>query len=1474
MEQPHMRKINTKLLLGLLLGTLFATGAVFGIHHFQYGRIADSLLWQARRGEEQGQVRRQSRYLQRYLEFNRKDLDAKVQLAKLWTSEEFDDSPRERARAVRMLDDVLAQGDDRPELRRLLVKAALEVRQYKMARNHLEKLLTREFLRNPPDPAATDTKHDAERGEAAGYAGQLLEYENQIDKALRCYRLAKLHAPQIESNYLNLAHLLRKQDRLEPRRLQASQREADRTIDELVKNNPYSAQAYRTRWRYRREFGLIVLQNVPDGGKASGQVTLKEAASDVEAALQRAPESLETLLAAADRECLETQAALFASGSDQDKEKLRQKHRDQALAYIRQGLKLHSQRGRRVAVDLPMFRLLWHKANLLLDDLSESSEFQVLSSEKDQSELRTHNSELRHRQAQMMEVAQAIEQARKTRGSPDACDFLKARLLLLDRRWAEAVTLLEQVRPVLDGQAELAGQINRYLGQCYEQLAEPGQMFKAYERLRQNEPNSLAAQLGMAQAEWMLRHFDKAAEIFQRLAQSRKLPAKAWLDYARLELERQVQLGQPNWTDFQIVLKNAERLNPEAVEVPLAKAQWQMLQGELDEARRLLAAAQAERIWNNSSELWTARISLELRDKKDAGFAKARKLLAQAKQQLGDRSVLLRLAEARVLAEEKGQGAEEAINRLAGDSDAFLKESDQAQLLSGLADVQLSLKNVRAARALWQRVAKLPSRRGDLPLQMLLFDLAHKLEDEEGVRQAIAAIRTVEGNQGPFHRLGEALRLTWSAEKADAAEQSKLLQDARALLDSVQALRPDWPPVYTARAQVETLAGRKDQARSNLHKAIELGESSPSVIREYVELLLRDSPDEEAAQRQAAWALKKVSEPLLGNAELWRLAATVAAHRKDVRRAQELLDKNRPEKDAHDFRALMWEGLLLAEANNPDAEKKLRAAVEIAKREPEPYVVLVQYLARGKREKDAVAVLESARQHLPPAQLELTLGRCYEILGRKQAAQARYEEALNGHRRDAAVVRRVANFYWNANKFAEVEPLLRDIVEKRVQNPSMEDVNWARWHLALVLASSADYGRFREALGLVGLRLDNNGHLVRDAQRERDDSSDNRRFQARVLASQASHRPFRQRARELLEEMEHNKALPSDERFILAMLYESEDEWIKAKPILAELANQREPAPRHLAYYVQTLIEHRELREAAKALERLETVEEQRGSEPNAFAAVELRARLLEEQHAGEKALKILEGHISRKRAHPDEVLLLLNSMRRQKKFVQAYQRCLQAWKEGKCSPEMIGGASVALLRSMQSNGVPANSDQVRTIEQHLNKALESKPKSVVLMLHLAELYDQHARWDEAEAMYRRVLQPENEPKNIVALNNLAWLLAQRSVDAEKHQEALRRIETAVAGIGRRADLLDTRGLVHMKLGHDAEALADFRAAAADMPSPAHLFHLARAHYKASDKTNAFKVLKLAQEQGLQASVLHPSEQSEYQRMMRELRIR
>ncbi len=302
-----MRKINAKVALLLLIGCIVCTGAVFGIHHFQYRRIADSLLWQARRAEEQGEVRRQAKYLQRYLEFNPKDLAEKARLAKLWAGDTFAGSTRERLKAVRLLDEVLTRGEDQPELRRLLVKSALEVQALKMARNHLEKLLSRAFLDSPADaPAAVEQLANRERGEAEGYAGQLLEAENHPEKALICYRLAVRHAPEVQGSYVRLARLLRTQKELDPRQVRHNQDEADRTLDALVRRNPLSHEAYLARWQYRREFGLINLSEAKNSSETR-KIAIKDAANDVVQALQRAPDAVEVLLAAADLERLEGQ---------------------------------------------------------------------------------------------------------------------------------------------------------------------------------------------------------------------------------------------------------------------------------------------------------------------------------------------------------------------------------------------------------------------------------------------------------------------------------------------------------------------------------------------------------------------------------------------------------------------------------------------------------------------------------------------------------------------------------------------------------------------------------------------------------------------------------------------------------------------------------------------------------------------------------------------------------------------------------------------------------------------------------------------------------------------------------------------------------------------------------------------------------------------------------------------------------------
>ncbi len=42
----------------------------------------------------------------------------------------------------------------------------------------------------------------------------------------------------------------------------------------------------------------------------------------------------------------------------------------------------------------------------------------------------------------------------------------------------------------------------------------------------------------------------------------------------------------------------------------------------------------------------------------------------------------------------------------------------------------------------------------------------------------------------------------------------------------------------------------------------------------------------------------------------------------------DLMGKNRAAGDGKDYRELLWEGRLLAEANRPEAEQKLRKALE------------------------------------------------------------------------------------------------------------------------------------------------------------------------------------------------------------------------------------------------------------------------------------------------------------------------------------------------------------------------------------------------------------------------------------------------------------------------------------------------------------------------------------------------------------------
>jgi tetratricopeptide (TPR) repeat protein len=444
----------------------------------------------------------------------------------------------------------------------------------------------------------------------------------------------------------------------------------------------------------------------------------------------------------------------------------------------------------------------------------------------------------------------------------------------------------------------------------------------------------------------------------------------------------------------------------------------------------------------------------------------------------------------------------------------------------------------------------------------------------------------------------------------------------------------------------------------------------------------------------------------------------------------------------------------------------------------------------------------------------------------------------------------------------EAEPLLRRLASGEVKAPPAQ-VERARLGLAVVLASGTDYRRFREALDLVGLKLDAQGKLAPEADRGRE-STECKRCKARVLATQPQ-KQFRARAVELLKELNDAGALLPDDRFVLAVLYDSDGNWSAAAEQVRPLTQLPAPAPRHLAWYVMGLLNRKavDVGEARRCIQRLKELEVSYKVGPNRFASVELEARLLEAQSQGDAALALLRKHVARNDARPEEALLVHASLRRQKRYAEAFALCEAAWAEGKWPPEVIGSITVNLMRGMKPSDA-----QCEKVEGWLKRAIEADPKKTVLRMHLADLYDQRGRYAEAERVYLEVLQAE--PGNFVALNNLAWLLALRKGDAA---EAERYVNQAISNLGRRGDLLDTRGVVRIALGKPEAAIPDLQDAAADNEAPSRLFHLARAHHLARDRVSAARVLTRARQRGLDPALLHPVEQEACRKLLAELNV-
>ena len=253
-------------------------------------------------------------------------------------------------------------------------------------------------------------------------------------------------------------------------------------------------------------------------------------------------------------------------------------------------------------------------------------------------------------------------------------------------------------------------------------------------------------------------------------------------------------------------------------------------------------------------------------------------------------------------------------------------------------------------------------------------------------------------------------------------------------------------------------------------------------------------------------------------------------------------------------------------------------------------------------------------------------------------------------------------------------------------------------------------------------------------------------------------------------------------------------------------------------------------------------------------------ASILEAYGQSAAAEETFRLYVSRvKPVRPDAGLVLAAFLARQKRIDEALEQCREV-SQNAATPRMIS-VSMGVLRA----GAP-NAEQIASVEKQILGALEQAmgPDAIPLSISLADLRDLQGRYDETIAIYRSIL--DKDSNNLVALNNLAWMLSFMPGDRDV---CLPLINRAIQLRGPMVDLIDTRAVILLNLNKTKDAMKDLDAAYEEVASPSILFHMAQAHLRAGNVASARDKYRQAEQSGFNPSSIHPLERPGFDELMK-----
>ncbi len=350
-----------------------------------------------------------------------------------------------------------------------------------------------------------------------------------------------------------------------------------------------------------------------------------------------------------------------------------------------------------------------------------------------------------------------------------------------------------------------------------------------------------------------------------------------------------------------------------------------------------------------------------------------------------------------------------------------------------------------------------------------------------------------------------------------------------------------------------------------------------------------------------------------------------------------------------------------------------------------------------------------------------------------------------------------------------------------------------------------------------------------------------------------------------------------EEAVLLAQFYEENGQWLRAADTLQELVQTKEGERASvLSYYLIALVRNKDLDRAAPLLERLEA------KWPGELVTMEAKVRYLFAREKAREAITFLESRSTqwlaqKKDPHilysagalleemgqpqaaeaflkrfvteaspsaPQAVLAMVGFLARQGRTSEALALCESIW--SKLPEEAMAVEAVGVLHL----GKPTEADYQR-LEARLAAAAQAPNAKLGTRIALADLYGLQGRRSEAEALYRDILKQDSAQP--VVLNNLAWMLSDRS---ETIEEAVQLINRAIELMGPEGALLDTRGMIYVRKQKYPDAIADLTEAVRQQPVSTRWMHLALAQFRAKNRGETERAWNKARALGLDRAKL------------------